>query len=598
MKRLAVCFILIMATAQGADVTIDGTVSTSTARGMRSVVFTNSPVPTAVAGDSVTTTTTAVESLNGGTASSGETQQAQSQSFTATASYQCSNVRFRFKKFNTPTDNLVLTVRTGSQTGTVVATSNNFGGSTLTSSLAWVTFTFPSAFSIASGTKYWLVLTRDGVRDITNFYNTESNSSSLLANGGFAYRNNNAWDADSATKDLLFQMMADTITPRGYWFYIDSAGTFVYSKSTDGGATWGTAVTINSATTQVAYDVWFDQWTPGDSGNLIHTWYFDTTNDIVRWRSLDTSTDTLGTERAAFTGASAVAGRGAFCSGTKTRSGYLYCAFDIDAGAEKGLVRSTDNGTTWSANLDATFIVNSQDQCLLFPATGTGDNNDMVSFLSLAAGGMQKRAWDSSAGTKNSIALTRSQFINTTDLTGQMGMSAAVRNSDGAIVAVYMSERDTVTADMLVSIIPADLSSPETTKTNITTDIDDIFYPAVFIDQNTDAIYVAYQGKRDGSEVLGTTSKTYYTKSTDNGTTWSSGDTAYQEGAASANFQTWAPISGPRFYVGWRVGTTLIGNAVNSVDVTPAGTPSPTPTATATSTPGQNTGAFLQFFQP
>src|SRR4029450_682166 len=154
----------------------------------------------------------------------------------------------------------------------------------------------------------------------------------------------------------------------GYWFYIDSAGTFVYSKTTNGGATWGAAVTIESATTNIAFDVWFDQWTPGDSGTLIHTWFFDSTADIVYWRSLDTASDTLGTRRSAFVGASAVAGRGAFCSGTKTRSGYLYCAFDIDAGAEKGLVRSTDSGTTWSANLATSFISQSLDCCLCFPA--------------------------------------------------------------------------------------------------------------------------------------------------------------------------------------------------------------------------------------
>lgn len=370
----------------------------------------------------------------------------------------------------------------------------------------------------------------------------------------------------------------------GYWFYIDSDGTFGYSKTTDGGATWGAQVEISSATTHVAFDVWFDQWTPSDSGTLIHTWYFDSTNDIVRWRTLDTSGDTLGTQRACFTGASAVAGRGAFCSGTKTRSGYLYVAFDIDAGAERGLVRSTDSGTTWSSNLSTTFVNASGDQCLMFPATGTGDNNDVVSIMHVAASDVfQLRGWDSSAGTLfNSVTL--GLIDNTTDLTGQMGFSASVRHSDGAIIIAWVNDRDTVTSDFWAASITANSTATKTDFTNIAANKDDIYYPQIFIDQNTDAIYIAFQGTLDGLENLGTATKTYYIKSTDGGTTWSAGNT-YQEGATSANFQTWCPISGPRFYVGWRVGTTLVGNAVNSVNVVPSG-PTTYPVAlTATFTP-------------
>lgn len=363
----------------------------------------------------------------------------------------------------------------------------------------------------------------------------------------------------------------------GYWFYIDAAGTFVYSKTTDGGGTWGAAVTINSNTDIVAFDVWYDQWTPGDSGTLIHTWYFSVTGtnaDTVLWRTLNTSGDTLGTQRSAFVGASAVAGRGAFCSGTKTRSGYLYCAFDIDAGAEKGLVRSTDSGTTWSANLATSFVSQSLDCCLLFPATGTGDDNDMWAVYNSASivNNVIMKMWDSSTGLAAVSTSMQGCIQNTTDLTGQYPFSASIRHSDGHLIIAIMSDRDTATADMTVwevtSVVDGSAGT-RTQKTNITTDIDDIYHPAVFIDQNTNAIYVAYNGKRDGSEVLGTTTKIYYTKSTDGGATWSAGDTAYQEGAAAAAFQVWAPLSGPLFYVGWRVGTTLVGNKVNSVNVTP-----------------------------
>lgn len=355
----------------------------------------------------------------------------------------------------------------------------------------------------------------------------------------------------------------------GYFFYIDSSGAFVYSKTTNGGASWGAAVTINSATTHIAYDVWFDKWTPSDTGTLIHCVYFDSTNDIVRWRTLDTSSDTLGTERAAFTGASAVAGRGAFCSITKCKTnGYIYIAFDIDAGAEKGLVRSTNGGSVWSGNLDATFVAASGDVHLLFPDTNGDDPNDLQSLYQSASGDfLAAQCWDSSAATKvTGFTIDANVVDNTTDLTGQGAWSAALRNSDGHLIIALCSERDTATADLRVWDYNNSKTFPsKTALTDITTNIDDIYYPAVFVNQNNGDIYVAYNGKRDGSEVLGTTTKIYYTKSSNSGTTWSAGDTAYQEGATAAAFQVWAPLTGDLFYVGWRVGSTLVGNAVNSV---------------------------------
>lgn len=43
---------------------------------------------------------------------------------------------------------------------------------------------------------------------------------------------------------------------------------------------------------------------------------------------------------------------------------------------------------------------------------------------------------------------------------------------------------------------------------------DDYWYPQVFIDQLTDDIYVVYNGKRDGSQTLGTATTVNYVKST------------------------------------------------------------------------------------
>lgn len=365
----------------------------------------------------------------------------------------------------------------------------------------------------------------------------------------------------------------------GYWFYIDSDGAFKYSKTTDGGATWGAAVafTVHTATTQVAFDIWADWWTPGDTGTIIYFALFDTAADTVKGGYLDTSTDSQGGGYNIFVGASAVAGRGAFVSLTKTRSNYWYCAYDIDAGAERGFHKSNQlDFSTWNASLSATFVEATIDQCLLFPASGTGDNDDCWAiYQDASTTELTMKMWDSSAVAQVESSSMQTMAHNVTDLTGQMGFSGALFNN-GDLFVVSCSERDTATADIQcwrVSAVNAGNQTGITAKTNITTNIDDIYHPAVCINRNTDEIYVAVNGKSDGSEVLGTTTKIYYFKSTDGGTTWGA-QAAYQEGAAAAAFQVWAPIAGPRFYAGWRVGTTLVGNSVNSV-LTPIRNPPP-----------------------
>src|SRR6185369_9512451 len=105
----------------------------------------------------------------------------------------------------------------------------------------------------------------------------------------------------------------------GYWFFVDSDDDFFYMKTTDGGATWGGPVEIDTDTTitSVAFGIWYDRWTPGDNGTKIHIWWFTSDNDLVVYRALDTNGDTLGTQTTVFTGATSVAGRGCFVSGTK-----------------------------------------------------------------------------------------------------------------------------------------------------------------------------------------------------------------------------------------------------------------------------------------
>ena len=363
-----------------------------------------------------------------------------------------------------------------------------------------------------------------------------------------------------------------TSTTTCYSFYIDNESAaghtgYVYRKTTDAGATWGTAVQIQSDSTQTANDVWYDQWTPGDTGTLIHMWYFDTANDKVFWRSLDTISDTLGTERTVFTGASAVAGRGSFVSGTKARNGHLYVCYDIDAGAERGIHRSTDSGTTWSTNLTGSWVEATVDECMLFPATGTGDNADIWGiYQDASTDELTMKFLDISASSIIESSSMQTCVENTGD-ENQRPFAGAVRLSDGHIIVTSFSELNTSTADLQVWDVSAVNSGSQTgitAKTNITTNVAQISWPSVYIN-SSDKIYVAYTGKRDGTETIGTSTKVYYTTSTDGGSNWSSGDTAYMQGSGTNTRQTWSSNSGPLFMVQWRqdVASPNSGNWTN-----------------------------------
>jgi hypothetical protein len=350
----------------------------------------------------------------------------------------------------------------------------------------------------------------------------------------------------------------------GYWFLTNADGTFGYTKTTDGGQVWADPGVQIEAVNAAATDAWYDKWTPGDSGTKVHTWWIDGANHTVKYRSLDTASDTLGTAATVFSGVSFASGRGVFVSGAKSRSGYLYAAFDIDAGAEKGLYRSTDNGANWSL-LDAAFVEATIDQCLLFPASGTGDDNDIWAvYHDASTNELTLKMWDSSAGSATESAVIQSLAENTTDATGQYGFSASVRHSDGHLIIAGVSQRDAAASDHMVFDVGG--TGSITTLTNITTDIDDHYYPAVFIDQDTDDIYIAYNGKTDGSETLGSVPGTiaYYAKSTDGGANWTL-DQLASEGGTSLRSQIWAPLMGPRFYVGWRQVDQLGGNYVTSI---------------------------------
>ena len=73
----------------------------------------------------------------------------------------------------------------------------------------------------------------------------------------------------------------------GYKFFVDAGGYCVYRKTSDGGGTWSATTTVDAQTDCTQVSVWYDRWTPGDIGTIIHILTIDTSADDLFYNNLD-----------------------------------------------------------------------------------------------------------------------------------------------------------------------------------------------------------------------------------------------------------------------------------------------------------------------
>ena len=82
---------------------------------------------------------------------------------------------------------------------------------------------------------------------------------------------------------------------------LDNQNDINYFRTTDGGVNWATTQIEVGSTASIA--VWFDQETPGDTGDKLHiVWLDDVGGDganTLKYVDLDVGTDTVGTIRTA-----------------------------------------------------------------------------------------------------------------------------------------------------------------------------------------------------------------------------------------------------------------------------------------------------------
>lgn len=351
-----------------------------------------------------------------------------------------------------------------------------------------------------------------------------------------------------------------------YVVYIDSNIDLVYQKTGDGGATWDAPVVIRTGTV-FKYSIWFDKWTPGDSGTKIHIAYMDSAVDDVFYRFLDTSGDSLGTERTVFAGASFlnVAWNGSIIDITKARSGYLYIAFWADTSGELGFFRSTDGGPTWGSRAQHADG-NAVDLILLFPGNEADTNDIWCIYYDVSASEISLKIYDNSGDSWSETAIYNPVTFNSS----AFPMAGSVRHSDNHVILAVWNLYATALADLMVWDIGG--SGSIVAKTDVNTNLDDAAWVTVLINQQNDDIYVAYLvGAAIGSAV-----DAKFKKSADGAGSWSA-QQDYSQAVADDIRGIWAGLSvmddGGKFQPLWFNDdiNALYVNLVNDIDIAAGG---------------------------
>lgn len=335
----------------------------------------------------------------------------------------------------------------------------------------------------------------------------------------------------------------------GYQFFIDAVVDLKYKKTTDGGATWGTAVNVRTGTV-TSFDVWYDKWTPGLSTEKIHIAWNDSGTDDVWYASIDTaSSDTLDGPRVVKAGATFALISGTMdersCSITRARGGNLYLYWNGDGTAESGFERSTDGGANWTSRTNHASGVTYLG--MLCPAN-TSDTQDVVIVGAVSGGSLLIILYDDSANTWGLTTVADNVFPDTT----YASIAASVRHSDGHVIFCSWNIVNSSAADIRVRDITVDTvgagNAAATAKTDVITNEDNSGQCCLFIDQNTGDLYVGYL--TNGTWL--TSARVVYKKSTDGAASWGT-ETQLDENALADQRALWCDLGGTatRFSPAW-----------------------------------------------
>jgi hypothetical protein len=319
--------------------------------------------------------------------------------------------------------------------------------------------------------------------------------------------------SNNASPQVVF--VSNTI---GYVFFVDSGGDCRVASTTNAGVTWSAAVRIDTMNTNdcIHVSVWYDRWTPGDSGNIIHISTIDTSSDDMYYTQLNTSNNATSTTIIATTqtGTSFTAALN-LPTITKATNGALYMA--VTETGDSWVVTCT---TTCTSSVNWTEITNpfdlQDDWPLLMPLAG---GNIMLIRMDIAEGGSQNydyNIWNGSVWSGWSVISGVTTGENGT-YDGHFGATVNPVNND--IYFVYVTDNSTLgTDDDIRTGIYSGGSWSTTTAAVLLNDTKGILGAKIAYNPETGDIYVVY-GARVTAGTAGT-GNIFWKKSTTTMTSW------------------------------------------------------------------------------
>ncbi len=306
-------------------------------------------------------------------------------------------------------------------------------------------------------------------------------------------------------------------TKIAYIIYLDADNSIVYRKTTDSGATWSEPVTISSDTPE-SLSVWYDKHTPGDTGTKLHVAWLDDDDKNIGYRSLDVSNDSLGTETLVAT--SYYGDSVPQISITKARGGNLYIHWVMSYSQDnsQGFHRSTDGGDNWTSRTED-FENSNLDYSMLFPGNESDNQDIWMVYWDGSADTISLKVYDNSGDSWSETTISTGMEDYTGGEFGANEFSGAVRASDNHLI---LAARNDYYGDAAPDLMVWDIGGTGsiTAKTNVLTDLRYAAHAEVFIDQNTNDIYVSYIHS-DGPTNIDIVN-IYYKKSADGGASWGS----------------------------------------------------------------------------
>lgn len=305
----------------------------------------------------------------------------------------------------------------------------------------------------------------------------------------------------------------------GYKFFVDAPGYCVYRKTSDGGTTWSSTTTVDAQVDCLAISVWYDRWTPGDTGTKIHIATIDANPDDVWYNSLDTNGDTL---LLGYTPVSvATAQGGTLATGanqvsiTKATNGTIYVA-SIDV-SDSYVMRCSTNCYTagnWSeAGTNPFGLTNNY--AILAPLP----NGDILAIhRDVVLEDMGSKVWNNGTGAWD-VATTTFDTNAPDNTTYDVGMAMTVHPTTGDIYLAYIASSTALGLDDQIRTAVYSGGSWTVKKEVVRYSEKGLTNVAIGLDTSSDDIYVAYSARTALATLA--SGNVYWRKSTDGMSTWS-----------------------------------------------------------------------------